>query len=81
MPLTAIPRQAPSMLSPRSRCHTDRRCGPISGFGQSTAMSSACPALPATPSGFSNLLEMDWLEAAILAALNFAAPQEHTRTV
>jgi hypothetical protein len=41
-----------SMLSPRKRCHTDRRCAPIRGFGQSTATSSV---LPATPSGFNSL--------------------------
>ena len=49
-------RQAASIVSLRSTCHTDRRCAPISGFPpEATSMSSASLALAVTPSSVRNL--------------------------
>ena len=78
MPFAATRLHMASMLSPRSRCHTERRCAPIRGFGQSTATSSA-PVLPATPSGFNSLLGEGLGSGGCAGGTEYSPPHKSTQ--
>jgi hypothetical protein len=67
-----------SMLSPRKRCHTDRRCAPIRGFGQSTATSSAPVPLP-TPSGLNSLPGDGFGSGGTAGGTEFSPPHNSTQ--